>query len=76
MLPYMAPQLVPTYFDRQLTLRGVNLILRVFPLNNAFTLSSSRPLSPSEQQLYVKYMKDEGFFDNPITGDESQEVSL
>lgn len=76
MLHNMAPQLVPMYFDRQLTLRGVQLMLRVFPMDNSFTLSSSRPLTPPEQQSFVKYMKDEGFFDNPITGDESHEVTI
>lgn len=76
MLPDMAPQLVPMYFDRQLTLRGVHLLLRVFPMNNSFTLSSSRPLAPGEQRVFVKYMKDEGFFDNPINGDETDQVSI
>lgn len=76
MLPNMAPQLLPMHFERQLTLRGVQLMLRVFPMNNSFTLSSSRPLAPGEQQAFVKYMKDEGFFDNPINGDETDQVSI
>jgi len=72
----MAPIPAPVYFDHQLTLRGVPIALRVFPANNVFTLSSGRALSPAEQQAFVKYLKSEGFFDNPITGDESDKVTI
>jgi hypothetical protein len=72
----MAPIPAPVYFDHQLTLRGVPLALRVFPGNNVFTLSSGRPLKPAEQQAFVKYLKDEGFFDNPMTGDETDQVTI
>ena len=75
MLPNMAPPLVPQYFDHQLTIRGVQLAIRVFPMNNSFTLSSTRPLTEKERVTYVRYMKNEGFFDNPVTGDETSEVS-
>lgn len=68
MRPDMLPQPALVYFDRALTIRGVDIALRVFPAANTFTFNSSRVLTPQEKVAFAQYMRNEGFLDDPSPG--------
>lgn len=68
MRPDMLPQQQVVYFDRALTIRGVDITLRVFPAANTFTFNSSRVLTPQEKVAFAQYMRNEGFLDDPSPG--------
>lgn len=68
MRPDMIPQPALVYFDKQLKIRGVDIVLRVFPATNAFVFSSSRELNVGEKVAFANYMRNEGFLDDPIAG--------
>lgn len=71
------PQTPPLdHFDRELTIRGVQLALRVFPMSNTFVFQTNRPVSDKEKAFFVNYLKAEGFLDNPTTGEEAQSVAF
>jgi hypothetical protein len=59
------PPEAQVYFDRTLTIRGVNIALRVFPTANTFTFSASRNLTMAEKASFANYMRAEGFMDDP-----------
>lgn len=63
------------HFDRSLRISGVDVLLRVFPLNGQFMFQTSRVISDKEKDVFIQYMKNEGFLDNPITGEPPQSAS-
>ena len=50
-------------------------MLRVFT-NNTFAFSAGRSLSETEKQMILRYLKEEGFLDNPITGESATDATL
>lgn len=76
MLPELPPQTPPQYFDRTLRIKGVDISLRVFPFENKFVFQTQQPLSEGEKAMFSRYLQNEGFLDNPITGAAPQQVIL
>ena len=75
MRPDMIPSTSPViYFDRTLKIRGVDVYLRVFPTANTFTFNTSRTLSPAEKVSFAQYMQNEGFLDDPASGNFSDQI--
>ena len=70
----MPPQFPPQYFDHSLRICGVNVLLRIFPLNNSYVFQTDRELSKAEFTYFKNYLRREGYFDNPITGQIAQDV--
>lgn len=76
MLPEMLPQQIPAYHDRSLRIRGVDVALRIFTKDGQFVFQTSRPLSHGEKIVFASYMKNEGFLDDPISGDFADQITV
>lgn len=59
----------PPYFEHKLKIRGVGVALRVFPMVSQFMFQTNRKISEEERAYVANYLQQEGFLDNPITGE-------